>query len=206
MVASLSNPAALANYALVRMGFKQRVGSLFDGSEAGKQLLDIYSQTRDELLREGEFGFAERDVNMTLLKSAPIGGYIPPNYWNSSTNPPPPWLYEYAYNDDVLKVRAIKQQPFFVMNFNPQPVVYRVLNDNSYTPAQRVIVCNVPSAILTYTAQVTDPETWSVDFVEAFAASLARRLPALNMGGAEGVKMEAADEQQEIMIAKGQQG
>jgi len=206
MVASISSPAALANYALVRMGFKQRVGSLFDGSEAAKQFLDIYSQTRDQLLREGEFGFAERDVNMTLLKSAPLGGYIPPNYWDAATNPPPPWFFEYAYNDDVLKVRAIKQQPLFVMDFNPQPVVYRILNDNTYTPAKRVIVCNIPDAILTYTAQVTDPSTWSVDFVESLAASLARRLPALNAGGAEGVKMEAADEQTEIMISRGQQG
>ena len=206
MVASIQSPADLANNALVRMGFEQRVGSLYDGSKAAKALLDVYSQTRDELLREGDWGFAERNVVMTLLKFAPAGGYIPPNLWNPATNPPPPWLFEYAYNDDVLKVRAIKKQPLFTMDFNPQPVVFRILNDNSFTPAQRVIVCNVSDAIMTYTAQVTDPQTWDVGFCDALAAALARRLPSLNPAGAEGMKAEAADEAQEMNVAKMEQG
>ena len=110
--------------------------------------LRIYSETRDEMLRAFDWGFAERNINMTLLKSAPAGGYFPPNVWNPVTNPPPPWAFEYGYPSDCLKVRSVKPVPMFVQNFDPQPNVFAVENDNALNPAQKVILCNVPSAML----------------------------------------------------------
>jgi hypothetical protein len=72
------------------------------------------------------------------------------------------------------------------MDFDPQPIVHTIANDNALDPPQKVILCNAPNGILTHTGQVTGPTTWEADFVEAFAASLGRRLaPAL-------VGMEAA--------------
>lgn len=195
--AAAQNPADLCNLALVRMGYtKGRVGSLYDGSQAAKKFLDVYGQTRDELLRSSDWGFAERNIVMTMLKQAPAAGYIPPAVWNPANNPPLPWLYEYAYPADCLKVRAVKNVPLFVPNFDPQPNVISIANDNALNPPQRVVLCNVPLAVMVYTGQITDPLTWDVQFIETFAAALARHVTP-GLMGAEAAKMEAADEANE---------
>lgn len=204
MPVSVSSPADLVNVSLQRIGYKGRIGNLYDGSLAAKDALDVYAQTRDEILRKGDWGFAERNIAMLLLKAAPAQGYAPPNVWTSAY-PPLPWRFEYAYPSDCLDVRAIKGQSVLVMEFDPQPVTFTVANDSALNPPQRVILCNVPDALLTYTGQVTDPTTWEPDFVEAFAAALGRRLaPALV--GMEASKLLIADEQMSTAQALAVQG
>src|SRR5689334_1421388 len=104
----LTNPGALVNAALDRVGYKKRIGSLYDGSEAAVKALDIFGQCRDDLLRTFEWGFAERDTSLTLLKTAPVGGYTALQPWTSA-NPIPPWIYEYAYPTDMIKLRSLRQ-------------------------------------------------------------------------------------------------
>ena len=208
MVASVSSPQDLCNIALVRMGWKgPRIASLFDGSDAAKKFLDLYAQTRDELLRNDiyDWGFAERNVSMTLLKSAPVAGYFPPNTWNPATNPPPGYLFEYAYPADCIKVRAVKPVPLFNINWDPQPSVFSVDNDNAFTPPQRVILCNVPNAVLVYTGQITDPQTWDTGFTAALATKLERYVAAA-LVGVEGAKMAQGDEEQAMAVANTEQG
>lgn len=192
MTSSITSPADLVNLSLRRIGYKLRVSSLFEGSFAARQILDIYAQTRDELLMKEEWDFAERNATMTLLKSAPPGGYIPPLTW-SNAYPPLAWLYEYAYPDDCLKVRAVKPVPLFIPNFDPQTYVFSVDNDNSLATPAKVILCNVTGAVLVYTGQITDPTGWEADFVEAFAAALARRIAPV-LANMDAAKLEAADE------------
>ena len=204
MSASVASPADVVNLALRRIGYRLRVGSLYDGSEASKKALDIYGQTRDALIREGDWGFAERNAPLTLLKSAPRGGYTPPLTWTSAY-PPLGYLFEYAYPADCLRVRAVKGTAIFTPNFDPQPNVFAVANDNSLAPPAKVVLCNVAGAIAVYSGQVTDPATWEADFVEALAAGLARRLAA-SLASADFVKLEGGDEQTEAMIAAGEQG
>lgn len=201
------SPADVINLALARLGFKLRVGSLYDGSAAAKKALDVYAQTRDVLLRDADYAwpFAERNVVATLLKQSPVGGYIPPNQWNPVNNPPLSWLFEYSFPSDCLEVRAVKPQTFFIPNFDPQPNLFAIINDNGFTPPQRAIVCNVAGAILTYVGQVTDPNQWPPDFTEALAANLARRLAPF-VGGPEALKVEAADEQMSDAMAEAKQG
>lgn len=203
--AAVQSPADQANLALVRMGYKLRVGSLFDGSFAAKKLLDVYSQTRDELLSSFDWQFAERNAVLTPLKSAPVAGYIPPTVWNPATNPPLPWLFEYQLPADFLKMRMVKQTPLFVPNFDPQPNQPAIANDTSLSPPQRVILSNLPNAVIVYTGQITDPTTWDVRFVELFAASLGRHLAPV-LVGMEGAKMEGADEAQATSNAEMQNG
>jgi hypothetical protein len=204
MVVSVSSPADVVNLALVRIGFQMRIGNLYDGSKAAKKALDIYAQTRDELLRQDDWAFAERNISMSLLKQAPPGGYVSVGGW-SPQYPSIPWVFEYTYPDDCLKVRAIKAEPVFIQEFNPQPVVYSVENDKFLTPPQKVILCNIPSAILTYTGQITDPTDWEANFVEALAAALGRRLaPALV--GLDATKLAASDEAVSMKVAQTEQG
>jgi hypothetical protein len=205
MAAVLSTAADIVNDALVRIGYKKLVGELQDGSEAAQLALAIYGQTRDELLRGGDWGFAQGDVTLTLLKSAPPGGYVP-GYSNwSSQYPPLPWLFEYAYNDDMIQVRSIRPQSIFVPNFDPQPHTFNIANDSSYTPAKKVILTNVQDAICTYTRQVIDPTTWEPDFAEAFAEELGERLAA-GLVGTDAAKLEAAEAQVGLSTAEVTQG
>lgn len=205
MPASVTSPADMVNLSLRRIGYKLRVGNLYDGSTAAKTALDIYAQTRDAVLVENDWDFAERNVTATLLKSAPVGGYFPPVAWNGTANPPPGWLFEYLYPSDCLKVRILKPVPLFVLNFDPQPNAFFLANDNFYTPPQRVILSNVPNANLVYTGQVTDPATWSSGYVESLASALGRRLvPSLI--GLNAIQPAAQDEAQELAVASNEQG
>lgn len=200
----IQSPADVVNLALRRIGYKLRVGNLYDGSKASGIALDIYAQTRDQLLRQNDWGFAERNVQPTLLKQAPPA-YVPMTPWDPATCPPIPYLFEYAYPDDCLKVRALKPVPVLVPSFDPQPNVYSIANDNAYTPARKVILCYVPQAMLVYTGQVTDPATWESDFLETLAASLGRRL-APSLVNMDVAKLEAADEAASMRVAEMEQG
>jgi hypothetical protein len=191
MTASIQTPADLTNLALRRIGYKLRVASLYDGSLAAKQVLDIYAQTRDQLLRTNDWGFAERNVAMTLQKSAPVGGYVPPVTWNPNTNPPIPYLFQYARPADCLKIRSVKQTPLFVPNFDPQPNVFGEANDPLLNA--QVILCNVPNALLVYTGQITDPASWDADCIQALVDELGKALaPVLNPQATQMIAAEAA--------------
>jgi hypothetical protein len=201
--AIVQTPEDLVNVALARIGYKRRIDSIYEGSPAADAALDIYGQTRDAMLRENDWGFAERNLVLGQLKMAPLTGYIP-NAWTSQY-PPLPWIFEYAYPFDCLKVRAVKATPFLVPNFDPQPNIFEVANDLSLTPPAKVILCNVPNAVLTYTGQVTDLTTWEADAIEAFAAEIGRRLaPVLLDPNAE--KLAAQDAAQALHQAAITQG
>jgi hypothetical protein len=200
---AVQSAADAVNAALVRIGYKLRVGSLFDGSAAAKKSLDIYAQTRDELLRQNDWAFAERNTTLTPIKSAPATGYIPPTVW-STAYPPLPWAFEAAWPTDCLKVRAVKPVSMLIPNFDPQPNLFAVVNDNSLTPPARVIVYDVANAVLVYTGQITDPNAWDADFCESIIDQLAQRLaPALNPDILKLIVPEAA---QSRAVAEMEQG
>jgi hypothetical protein len=195
----LRNPGDLTNAALVRIGYGRQIGSLYDGSEAAQKTLSIYGQTRDAMMRDGDWQFAQRTAPLTLLKQAPANlTYLTP--WTSAF-PPLPWVYEYAWLDDMLKVRAVKPTPIFLVDPDPQPYVFSTPNDNSLVPPARVIVCNVADAICVYAARVTNPIDWTVDFVEAFIEELGKNL-ATGLTDIKAAGMEAAEGDRDTQIAK----
>lgn len=204
MALLLSTPADLVNNALVQIGYKKLIGSVNDGSAAANLSLAIYGQTRDELLRSQDWGFASRDIVLTLLKQAPAGGYFPPTVW-STAYPPIPYMFEYAYPGDCLKVRSIKPQTLFVPNFDPAPNPFRISNDNAFSPPQKVILSYVPMSLMTYTAQVTDPQTWEVSFAEALSDMLGEKLAA-GLANMDAAKLEAAKGAQDNNTATMEQG
>lgn len=205
MTSSLQNPEDLVNASLVRIGWKNQIGSIWEGSEASTLALTVYAQTRDATLRSSDWGFAQRNVSLTLLKSAPVGGYIPPNAWNPAAYPPLNWAYEYGYPDDCLKVRSIRPTPFFIPNFDPTPIEFAIDNDSAYNPARRVILSNLASAVCVYTGRVTAPDTWSVDFTEVLIEALGERLaPALT--GLQAAQAEAAESRADKAVAVMEQG
>jgi hypothetical protein len=176
MTTSITTPEGIINLALGRIKYPMRIGSIWEGSKAAKAALDIFGQTRDDLLRTNDWPFARRDIQLTLINQAPIGGYIT-NPWDPATNPPLPWMFQFQYPNDCLRVRSIRPIDAFVINYDPREHRFTVTNDDTVSPAQKTILCNVgPIAVSTYTGRLTDPTTMDADFTEAFAEALARRL------------------------------
>lgn len=202
MPASIQNPADLVNLALSRIGYARRVGNLFDGSDAANAALTVYAQTRDDMLRDGEWDFCRRTSSPTLLKTAPSNYFDAP--WNPATNPPWPWKYEYEYPSDCLKVRSVNPMQGFLVAMSPEPNLFQVLNDNGGASPARVIVCNIPDMVLIYTGQVTNPAQWPADFVEAFAAMLGAKLKPLLVGNV--TQMDAAQTAESVQSAMQEQG
>ena len=203
MATGISTPADVVNLALHRVGSPRRIGSLYDGSIEAKLALDFYGQTRDQLIREGEWEFAERLVVGTLLKQAPPAGYFATPW--STAYPALPWQFEYAFPADCLKLRSVRPAPVMIPNYDPIHNIFSVENDNAYAPPEKVVLCNVQGAILTYAGQVTDPTTWEADFIEALAAALARRFAPV-LANLETTKFETQDEQGEGAVAADQKG
>ena len=202
MTTSIQSPADAVNIALTRVGYKgRRVGNLYDGSAAAIVALDIYGQTRDAMQRDNDYGFCERNISLTLLKQAPAGGYFPPTAWSGATNPPPPWLFSYAYPSDALKIRAIKRQPAFIPNYDPRYNRYSIDNDIGFSPPVKVILTDIPNAIIVYTGQITDPNEWDDGFLEVFADALGKALGPVLMG-LDAFKIAAASEQQDAALAE----
>jgi hypothetical protein len=194
MTTSITNPEGIVNLALGRIKYPMRIGSIWEGSKAAKAALDIYGQTRDELLRTNDWPFARRDVQLTLLNQAPAGGYVPPVTWNPATNPPLPWRFQYVYPGDSLRIRSIRPIDVFLVNYDPREHRFTVTNDDSESPAAKTILCNVgPVAVATYSGRLTDPTTFDADFTEALAEALARRLAPV-LTDMEAAKVAAAYE------------
>jgi hypothetical protein len=200
MATTITSPADIVNVALAKIGYKLRINNLYEGSLAAQKTLDIYGQTRDQVLRLGEWPFAQRDLRGTLIKSAPPGGYFGGNVWDNLLHPPLPWLFEYVYPSDCIKVRAVKPADVLLPNFSPQYHMFTVANDAN----QRVILSNVAQAVVTYTGQITNPTDMPPDFVEALSAALARRL-APSISTIDAVKLEAQEEQLQTVVSQKEQ-
>jgi hypothetical protein len=121
-------------------------------------------------------------VALTLLKGPPpAGGYNPNTPWTTAF-PKPGWLYEYVYPADCLEFNAVIAPPQAMFDLDPQPAVWRVDNDNAFTPAQKVLLSNVKNAMGVYTAQVVDIDTWEPGFISVLIKKLKAKM-AVSLGG-----------------------
>lgn len=202
----LNSPADVVNAALVRIGYALFIGNLYDGSKAAQKALSIYGQTRDDLLRGNDWGFAQREVSLTILKTAPAGGYIPGiTTWDPASYPQLGFRFEYAWPDDCLKVRALRPTPLFLPNFDPSPNVFSIANDNTYTPGQRVILTDLENAVAVYTGQITNPLVMPPDFIESLIETLGERL-ATGLTSDTLAQQEAAESRNTTQLATMEQG
>lgn len=175
----------ILNQGLRASGVPLRIETIYEGSDQAKIALEIYGQTRDEMISEKDWSFSRRIVSLTLLKGPPpANGYNAMTPW-TSIYPIPGFLYEYAYPDDMVSLRAIISPPGFMPDVDPLPALWRIDNDTvpvvsgnppvASGPPARVILANTTDAIAVYRAQVTDPNQWDTDFTEALVASLAKK-------------------------------
>jgi hypothetical protein len=143
------------------------------GPEASQINLN-YADTRDGLLRAFDWGFAKSTVSL----GAATKSYDPTAATWSNAQPPPPWLYEYAWPANVVKVRAVFGQsvpgivvPSIGQDVGPQLAYYswEVANDGGV----RTLVTNAPGAIAVTTMGGLDPSVWDIAFQSAMISALA---------------------------------
>lgn len=162
----------ICNQALDVIGYPRHIGNIYEGTKAARLALDLWRQTRDALLSSTKPDWAKLDAPLTVLKSAPniVNGTadytgIP---W-TSTYPPIPWLYEYAYPADCLNPLQIKTTPQFLPIWRPR---YQMQRTNF---SMRSILSDAPNAILIYIARVLDPNDWQEEFQELMVMTLAKK-------------------------------
>lgn len=111
----------LCNMVLVEIGYRPLISDIFEGSRASRVALEVYGQTRDELLDAHDWPFARRTRPLTLLKGPPPpGGYNAIQVW-TTFYPKPGWLYEYLYPADCLEFMCVIPPPHAMFDL-PLPV------------------------------------------------------------------------------------
>ena len=177
---ALSTPEDVVNAALRDIGFGRPVADLYEGSPAARIALDIYGQTRDELLREKDWRFARRTIALTLLKSADT---LPVGSWDES-RPIPPWRFEYVYPSDAIIIRNLRPNPPQYEggeSFDPYPIRFDVVSDFASTTAttsQKVVLADQEKALANYTVRLTDLTQWEPSAIGALIKALADKFDA----------------------------
>jgi hypothetical protein len=146
----------ICNLALVRVGQRDAISSLADGSTAADICNAVFDQLRDTLLTSFPWPFAAKHAELAVLSSAERTG----------------WGLVYALPTDCLQARYI-----YAGKRNPtadQRIPFTVeLNDAG---SGRVLCTDLEDAELIYTAKVTVETAWPPLFCEALAWAVAREL------------------------------
>lgn len=182
----MASDVSIANQALAASGSRTQISSLDDNTKQAKTVKLFYASTRDSLLREAQWGFADKFVALGLLTSLPgapgsteTGGSVwSPNF------PAPGWLYQYSYPEDCLKANWIIPQgqwgAFLAQAQTDGPwrafKAFAVPFALSSSGGIAVINTNAQQAILSYTMRVENAALFPPDFEEALVGRLAFKI------------------------------
>lgn len=177
-MSSLSD-AQICNLALDAAGTRATITTLAEPSSEARACARQYGPCLTAMLQAAHWNFARKQAALSLLKD----GTVTP-----SQNVPVPWLYEYAYPSDCVQARYLMPQ-FQVSNTTTQgdvivppywigpPVRFIVSTDlDSGGNTIKVILSNMPQAVLVYTSLVTDTGLFDDVFVQALAYYIAHRI------------------------------
>jgi len=151
---AVASPVDICNLALKRLGVAAIV-ALDEGTDRASACATLYPATRDRLLREFEWNFAQVRVNLTKLSTVPAFGYGA----------------EYALPTLPLALK--------INETDPPDAEYDIevaVNPVDGTVTSPVIRTDETSLGVRYTAQITDVSRWSASFVDVVAWELAAQL------------------------------
>ncbi len=186
----------VCNLALSILGYPQRIGDIYEGSKPSKLALDLYGQTRDEVLRSSYWGFARRETMLALVKGAPPPGQP----WNATEYAQVPWQFEYEYPTDCIRLLYVMPSIVNFPVYDPQPQLFEVGNDPNINPPMKVIFTNLSQPVAVYTGQVTDMSLWEPLFTSTLASALAGKFAAALSEGKSVVETRKALEQETVQI------
>ena len=73
-------------------------------------------------------------------------------------------------------MRSLRPQQLGSYNPDPKFNRFSLDNDNNLVPIQRVILCDVPFALITYAGRVTNPTAWDASFTDALVEALCKAM------------------------------
>lgn len=187
----MTSPVDICNQALLEAGIQTTITSLSDGTPEAVSCNILYLPKVQMTSRAASWDFMRKTLALTLLRVAPqVQSTTTPAY---STPPPQPFLYEYAYPSDCLKLRFMipyitppsTSPPLttggnaaaFGISPNPSiPFVIGLDYDAQNNPI-KVIMTDLPLAQMVYTADLSQvPDLWDSLFSNAVTAVLATYL------------------------------
>ena len=180
----------IANMALSAIGTRSDIASMTEGSAESNTVNLIYANTRGELLRKFNWGFA---INQQFLAVWKAAQGTPENPTGATPSPPLPWLYSYAYPSFCIAARYIlpiapaMTAPGIPISSVPQSespwwvkrdmIKFKTAGDqDSQGNAKKVILTNMRQAQLVFTGRVYDPNIWDELFIAAYIGRLAAKL------------------------------
>jgi hypothetical protein len=201
----MATQASIVNSALELLDSQAFVsGTLpnFDGSTAGVAASWVYPIIRDYLIRLINPEFARLGPTPLVLLSG-AGGVIPAAL--------PPWLYEYAYPTDSVRVWSVRPPQSGTGapadQWDPHPVPAAV----AYDPAgggigpppvpAKVILSDQANALVVYATNLPDESLWDAAFVDTMIRRLGQPLAAAVSGRFDQARELLAEAERSASIA-----
>lgn len=151
----MTTSVSICNLALARCGVKQSIASLTEQSENARSCNLFYDQSRQALLREIPWSFAERFHTLALVSTTETGNN---------------WAYSYRYPADAVRVNYIVDQAGSRIP-NP-PVPFKLGSDSQ----GRLVYCDYEDAVCSYNHNITDVSQFDSLFVDTMAWRIATEL------------------------------
>lgn len=145
------SPVTICNMALGKIGISMFISDFTERSNEARTCRVFYDEARDRTLEEAPWSFATRIVDLQSIGDAPAG-----------------WEYRYRYPNDCLVARAVVTEG---MSVEDAGVPFRVVEDE--VNGGKAILTNFPTAVLVYTARITNTKMFSALFDDAFSWALA---------------------------------
>lgn len=161
----------ITNRALQLIGTRTTIASLAESSNEAVQANLVFTAIRDWCLGAVNWNFARKTLKLTLLKQVANPPVAP---W-ASASVSPPWMFEYQFPVDALKIQYVTNSDINVGStaWIGEPKRFVVAIDTITAVEQRVILTNEGSAVAVYTQAVTDPTEWPWMFERFMVAALA---------------------------------
>lgn len=165
----------------------------------------IYQLQVDAVFRSAHWNSARKQAKLTLLKAR---RGTPQNPNGELPEPPVPWLYEYAYPQDCLKVRFVLPSPDLPVagqaplmtniGVTTQPFVNTglpfvpAIGTDAHNNQIKVVLTNAPRAEAVYTARIDNIDLWDSALQNAVIGALAAWLCAPVSGSDDKRKLQIA--------------
>lgn len=179
----MASDTEICNVALSHLGVSKDIQDLdSDNSKEAAACRRFYEQSRDEVLEDFDWPFAETRVSLNLVTS----------------NPNTDWLYSYQYPSDA--VRLIKIPSGIRNDTQDSRIPYKVVHGTS----GKLIYTDQQDAELIYTKRVTDVSRYTAKFRMALSLKIAGYIAARVTGGDPFNLQEKAEARYKLVLTQAQ--
>lgn len=161
----------IINRSLLMLGLQKRINARTQDTAEAKAADLIYSDVQNWCFGLFNWSFARKSTALTLTRTST--GVTP---WNTTTQPSPPWRFEYLTPVDMVMPRWLTDPTAESSIYLGNPARFQMGYNLQGTANVQVILTNIANPILVYTALITDPTFWPWYFERLVVTALARSL------------------------------